>query len=666
MKILLLKTRLKMLLKTITLTNFGIYKGEHSIDLQTTVRKPVILFGAYNGSGKTTILDALQLVLYGKAAQTSNRGKIPYEDYLRSLINRDVYPRAGAGIQLAFSTKRNGLIEEIEVSRSWFQSGLSIKENCEVKRNNIFDPVTSERWHEFVEEFMPSEVSQLFFFDGEKIEGLADPIKSSVILKSGIYSLLGINAIDSLIKSLNHIEKRKLTENSSEANQKLIEIDQSKADELSEKKIQVEIEKSKTKVNIDLIKKDLERIESEMKISGADLLEKRHELKSNLLVLTEKRKVIDSKLHDLAAGRAPLLLLQEELKKLLQQVNNSEKFSPKTLPLLVNEQKLLIRKLKDSNLKELDIKTVQSIFDTRVTEIKAEIDSDVMIDINQKNIPSSEDLVMLKKEIGMFNIELNVINEKIDSANRMLEAVPSEEKVRSILDQLKSKEKEVGHEKGKFEFLNSELKQIEDEQEKIQKIIRAKLDEITAELTKKHLDDRILNHAKRSRNTLETFKVKLLDTHLSRVSEEITNCFRLLHRKNKFLLKFEIDACDYSLKIIKPDNSMIAAKSLSAGERQLLAVSILWALAKCSGKKLPTVIDTPLGRLDGPHREKVVNNYFPKASDQVLIFSTDSEITNNYYLNLKKYISSEYSINYDEDSESSLITKGYFKHMVNT
>jgi DNA sulfur modification protein DndD len=265
----------------------------------------------------------------------------------------------------------------------------------------------------------------------------------------------------------------------------------------------------------------------------------------------------------------------------------------------------------------------------------------------------------------MFNIELNVINEKIDSANRMLEAVPSEEKVRSILDQWKSKEKDLGHEKGRLEFLNSELKEIEIEQEKIQKIIRAKLDEISAELTKKHLDDRILNHAKRSRNTLETFKVKLLDTHLSRVSEEISNCFRLLHRKNKFLLKFEIDSSDYSLKIIKPDNSTITAKSLSAGERQLLAVSILWALAKCSGKKLPTVIDTPLGRLDGPHREKVVNNYFPKASDQVLIFSTDSEITNDHYHNLKKYISAEYSINYDEDTESSLITSGYFKHMVN-
>lgn len=666
MKILLLKKRLKMLLKTITLTNFGIYKGEHSIDLQTTVRKPVILFGAYNGSGKTTILDALQLVLYGKAAQTSNRGKIPYEDYLRSLINRDVYPRAGAGIQLIFLTKRNGLIEEIEVNRSWFQSGLSIKENCEVKRNNIFDPVSSERWHEFVEEFMPSEVSQLFFFDGEKIEGLADPIKSSAILRSGIYSLLGINTIDSLIKSLNHIEKRKLTENSSEANRKLIEIDQDKANEISEKKERILVERGNANVKIDSIEKEIQKIKSEMKISGADLLEKRHELKSNLMVLTEKKKVIDSKLHELAAGRAPLLLVQEELKKLTQQVNNSAKFSPKTLPLLINEQKLLIRKLKNSHLKELDIRTVQTIFDSRVNEIKAEIDSDVVIDINQTNIPSFEDLVALQKEISIFNIELNVINEKIDSANRMLEAVPSEEKVRSILEQLKSKEKELGHEIGKLEFLNSELKQIEDEKEKIQRIIRAKLDEISAELTKKRLDDRILNHAKRSRHTLETFKVKLLASHLSRVGEEISNCFRLLHRKNKFLLKFEIDASDYSLKITKPDNSTINAKTLSAGERQLLAVSILWALAKCSGKKLPTVIDTPLGRLDGPHREKVVSNYFPKASDQVLIFSTDSEITNDFYHNLKKYISSEYSINYDEDSESSLITKGYFNHMVNT
>lgn len=654
-----------MLLKSITLTNFGIYKGEHSINLETTIRKPVILFGAYNGSGKTTILDALQLVLYGKAAQTSNRGKIPYEDYLRSLINRDVNPKTGAGIQLNFSTKRNGQIEEIEVCRSWFQSGLSVKENCEVRRNNIFDAVTSERWHEFVEEFMPSEISQLFFFDGEKIESLADPIKSTAILKNGIYSLLGINAIDNLIKSLSHIEKRKLSEHSSESDRKLLEFDQSKADELSKKREQIEIDKASIKSSIDILQRELQKIESEMKISGADLLAKRHEIQADLMILTEKRKNINTKLHEFAAGKAPLLLITGQLKDLLRLKNINEKFSSKTLPLLINEHNIFIQKINQLNLMEGDKVKIQLIIDERIKEIESELESDEIVDLNLSNIPNSNTLADLQQEIINSINEISIINEKIDSLNKTLLAVPSEEKVRLVLEQYKAKEIELIRDESRWEFLNLESKKTEDEQEKIHKIIRAKLDEISADLTKKHLDDRILNHAKRSKITLESFKANLLNANLTRVSDEITNCFRLLHRKNKFLLKFQIDATEFTLNILKPNNSVIQAKSLSAGERQLLAVSILWALAKCSGKKLPTVIDTPLGRLDGPHREKLVNNYFPKASEQVLIFSTDSEITNDYYHNLKKYISTEYSINYDEDTESSLITRGYFKHMVN-
>ncbi len=105
----------------------------------------------------------------------------------------------------------------------------------------------------------------------------------------------------------------------------------------------------------------------------------------------------------------------------------------------------------------------------------------------------------------------------------------------------------------------------------------------------------------------------------------------------------------------------MASSKLSAGERQLLAVAILWALAKSSGKTLPTVIDTPLGRLDGPHREKLIKNYFPKAGSQVLIFYTDEEVNEKYYQSLKPYISLEYKINYDELTQSSTFEEGYFK-----
>ena len=105
----------------------------------------------------------------------------------------------------------------------------------------------------------------------------------------------------------------------------------------------------------------------------------------------------------------------------------------------------------------------------------------------------------------------------------------------------------------------------------------------------------------------------------------------------------------------------VELEQASALLRQLLAVAILWALAKSSGKTLPTVIDTPLGRLDGPHRQKLISNYFPKAGSQVLIFSTDEEITNEHYESLKGHIALEYNINYDELTESSVFSKGYFE-----
>ena len=74
-----------MIFKEFTIENFGIYQGEHVIDLRVQDGKPVVLFGALNGGGKTTFLDALQLVLYGKHAKCSNRAGIAYGTFFGKL-----------------------------------------------------------------------------------------------------------------------------------------------------------------------------------------------------------------------------------------------------------------------------------------------------------------------------------------------------------------------------------------------------------------------------------------------------------------------------------------------------------------------------------------------------------------------------------------------------
>lgn len=99
---------------------------------------------------------------------------------------------------------------------------------------------------------------------------------------------------------------------------------------------------------------------------------------------------------------------------------------------------------------------------------------------------------------------------------------------------------------------------------------------------------------------------------------------------------------------------------LSAGERQLLATSLLWGLARASGRPVPTIIDTPLGRLDSSHRRHLIERYFPCASHQVLLLSTDEEIVGSYYKTLEPFITRTYMLSHDEDSGKTHIQPGYF------
>ena len=49
---------------------------------------------------------------------------------------------------------------------------------------------------------------------------------------------------------------------------------------------------------------------------------------------------------------------------------------------------------------------------------------------------------------------------------------------------------------------------------------------------------------------------------------------------------------------------------MSSGERQILALSILWTLSILANKDMPLLIDTPLARLDSKHRENLLKEYF--------------------------------------------------------
>ena len=172
--------------------------------------------------------------------------------------------------------------------------------------------------------------------------------------------------------------------------------------------------------------------------------------------------------------------------------------------------------------------------------------------------------------------------------------------------------------------------------------------------------DRIIKYANLSTTIIEKYRVVLQTSKVSEVATTMTNCYKLLASKKTLIDRIDMDPVSLDMIYLNKDGGKVPGKSLSAGEKQMMVIALLWSLAICSNKRLPVIIDTPLSRLDSVHRQALIKVYFPKASDQTIILSTDSEINNTYYSMMKDNIGDEFTLVYDENSKSTTIKTGYY------
>jgi DNA sulfur modification protein DndD len=104
----------------------------------------------------------------------------------------------------------------------------------------------------------------------------------------------------------------------------------------------------------------------------------------------------------------------------------------------------------------------------------------------------------------------------------------------------------------------------------------------------------------------------------------------------------------------------VPKNTLSAGEKQIYAVAVLWALARTSGRVLPMIVDTPLARLDSDHRTAIIQRYFTSASHQVIVLSTDTEVDHTLLELLGQSVSHTFQLEYDAALGRTTVGRGYF------
>lgn len=131
--------------------------------------------------------------------------------------------------------------------------------------------------------------------------------------------------------------------------------------------------------------------------------------------------------------------------------------------------------------------------------------------------------------------------------------------------------------------------------------------------------------AQRAQGTLGTYKDLLRRNKITQLEESFIKTFMGLCRKEHFIKRININPEDFSTTIENPNGRTLTLDQLSAAERQLYAYSLIGGIHEASGLPLPLIIDTPIARFDKIHGGRLIKDFFPKVSNQVILFATDEE-----------------------------------------
>jgi DNA sulfur modification protein DndD len=663
-----------MILEHVTLRDFCLFRGEQTFDLAPLHAtrdgggRGLILFGGVNGAGKTTLLDAIQLALYGSRARCSKRAGLAYDEFLRKSIHHGVSDSEGAGISLAFRYASAGEEHVYDVRRSWNVQGGKVREELRVLLDGEVDRWHSEHWNQLVEDFFPLEVSQLFFFDAEKIRSLAEDETSSQVLGSAVKSLLGLDVAERLIADAGVVEANL---------RKKMEATRSRDDraelEKGVEELRIEIDGMRAKrgelENVRRKKEsEVRELEEKFKAAGGTHWEARGDRKRRQAELTREVDECDARLVALAATELPLCLLDD----LLERVKRQDERERLAAEVEVVRQILIER---DDDLTVLlgKAKTPPAIL-RRVEKHLAD-------DRQSRALSAPETAMRLSLTTGVRSMLHHLRSHKLAELGREAQVLVDR---RSQLE-LEAKDVEralsiTPEDEGIGEFLNrlrratERMTTINDEAKQLDRLIaerkadweaqRARLQSINEREAREEFtqDDqqRMARIAAKTRVVMKEFLTRATERKIDRLSDLITESFRYLSRKQTMVERIHIDPTSFAITLYSEAGHALSKERLSEGEKQIFAISVLWGLARASAHPLPAIIDTPMARLDAAHRRHLVERYFPHASHQVLILSTDTEVDRHYYQALQPHIARAYHLNYDEQTRATQGEEGYF------
>ena len=673
-----------MILKKLYINNMFAYAGETEVDLAPKGKKNIILIGARNGRGKTSFLRIIRILIHGldenkdftqqDAKLTPNQYALGVPKKWEGIFNKQTNAKK-AFVKGVFEFEEKELI----ITRIFDKASSSFRETILV----MFDKEEQTSAQLFLDNILPKNFAQFFFFDGEKLENIMNT--QSLNIKDSLEVLLNIKTYEKLVNTIKDVQREYKKE--------------TKDAPSSEEIARLELKRNSLQSDIAINHKEKVLLEKKVKNLKSEIDEK-IDKSTNLLLdthvdikpLKAEKIAIEKALLELkeyiakkSKGLDFLLLMTENLSREYLLKLEDDKTDYQLDEQLKNFKRTLnsiIQKIQ-SNIFDPDIKDIpiehNLNFDTTEfyeNRIKEESDK-AWNEFKHKKTKEIEQVIYYneedKEKLSHIFEEKAMMYEKFTQLKKLeTRAKEIKNRLENATEDASEHDEVISQYKEEKDSLEEEKSKLERQIGKLIKDTSLKNDEklhLTTKITKLekslNLSKPILNSIELSENLIayfQEFKAKLLHKKIDDLQNEFKRFLKELVYDKAWIKdvkindKFEITLLDYL-------NLEISINSLSAGQRQLLATSLIQALASVSQVKSFICIDTPLARIDLENREQIIKNYYPNASKQVIILSTNSEIdpSKNEYKQMKEFIAKEYTIL--SQSYSSSFEKGYFNEI---
>jgi len=639
--------------------------------------RPIILIGGMNGAGKTTIFEGIRLCLYGPNMDGLRLKKGAYEKYVSEQIHQILgspLQLDTADIEIEFQYSYLGHTDTYLVSRSWHRSHGILEETLVIKKNGQeLNEIETTQWQDFINELIPPGISRLFFFDGEKIQSLAEDNTDSLELKESFKSLLGLNLVDQLRNDLGIFLARKGKDAGHTVLTDQFEKLKNEKEEL-ENQIEAHHQNlAQKQAQLSQIQGEIERQELKISHEGGSFADKRTELKSRRSQIENEIEREKNRIRELCSHLFPFSLSPKYCEKVRGRLRQEEQFQRylATQSVVLDIQKKI----------NVGVKSEQFWEDLEISsDARHKISKKIQRMIKDTNNNETQftkfkpihqlSPIEHQKILTWIDRSLHDVPQQMDQASTRLESFTNERR-RIESDLSKAPEDDVLSPLiSDLNELNKEFGQVSEQIVKEEEALRqyqVKLNEIERKIQsieeKIHSIDFVskkIDYAKTVSVILEEYSDELQREKIQDLARIFLECFNRLLRKGNFITDVEIDVDNFSINLFDSGGGIRPKNKLSVGEKQIYAIAMLWALTIASKRPLPFVIDTPLGRLDSMHRGKLIRDFFPTASHQMIILSTDTEIDQKYFNQMSPAIARAYHLIFHPDEGTTTITEGYF------